>query len=93
MGELTDIINERADTQDEQSYTAKLLDSGISRCAQKVGEEAVETVIAAVNRDNEEFINESADLIFHLLVLLKASELSFYDVLECLKNRDRTVHT
>ncbi|WP_133135545.1 bifunctional phosphoribosyl-AMP cyclohydrolase/phosphoribosyl-ATP diphosphatase HisIE [Legionella rowbothamii] len=93
MGELIDIINERAETQDENSYTAKLLDSGINRCAQKVGEEAVETVIAAVNQDNEEFINESADLIFHLLVLLKASELSFYDVLECLKKRDRAVHT
>ncbi len=93
MGELIEIINQRAETQDENSYTAKLLNSGVSRCAQKVGEEAVETVIAAVNQDNEEFINESADLLFHLLVLLKACELSFYDVLDCLKNRDRTIHT
>lgn len=90
---LIEIINERAELSSNSSYTARLLESGISRCAQKVGEEAVEAVIAAVNNDKEEFINESADLIFHLLVLLKASELSFYDVLECLQNRDRTVHT
>lgn len=93
MGELIDIINERADAQDENSYTAQLLNSGVNRCAQKVGEEAVETVIAAVNNDSEELLNESADLIFHLLVLLKARELSFYDVLQCLQGRDRAVHT
>ncbi|EHL32201.1 bifunctional phosphoribosyl-AMP cyclohydrolase/phosphoribosyl-ATP diphosphatase HisIE [Legionella drancourtii] len=93
MSDLIEIINERAETQAENSYTAQLLASGINRCAQKVGEEAVETVIAAVNSTPEEFINECADLVFHLLVLLKASELSFYDVLQCLQDRDRTVHT
>lgn len=93
LGELITIINERAETQDEHSYTAKLLNAGINRCAQKVGEEAVETVIAAVNKEPDEFINECADLIFHLLVLLKVSELSFYDVLNCLQSRDRTLHT
>ncbi|PWY55598.1 bifunctional phosphoribosyl-AMP cyclohydrolase/phosphoribosyl-ATP diphosphatase [Legionella qingyii] len=91
--ELIELINERADAKNENSYTAKLLDSGLSRCAQKVGEEAVETVIAAVNNDREELVNESADLIFHLLVLLKACELSFYDVLQCLRDRDRSIHT
>lgn len=93
MSELINIINERAETGNENSYTAQLLNSGINRCAQKVGEEAVETVIAAVNSNQEEFINECSDLIFHLLVLIKASELSFYDVLQCLQERDRTVHT
>lgn len=93
MSDLIDLINERAETQAENSYTAQLLNSGINRCAQKVGEEAVETVIAAVNNNPEELINECADLVFHLLVLLKASELSFYDVLQCLQNRDRSVHT
>jgi phosphoribosyl-ATP pyrophosphohydrolase/phosphoribosyl-AMP cyclohydrolase len=93
MTDLIEIINDRAETQDENSYTAQLLGAGVNRCAQKVGEEAVETVIAAVNDDNEEFINECADLVFHLLVLLKACELSFYDVLQCLQDRDRTVHT
>jgi phosphoribosyl-ATP pyrophosphohydrolase/phosphoribosyl-AMP cyclohydrolase len=93
MSDLIDIINDRAESQEEHSYTAKLLESGVSRCAQKVGEEAVETVIAAVNNDTEEFINECADLVFHLLVLIKACELSFYDVLQCLQDRDRSVHT
>ncbi|AUH72489.1 bifunctional phosphoribosyl-AMP cyclohydrolase/phosphoribosyl-ATP diphosphatase HisIE [Legionella sainthelensi] len=91
--ELIELINERAESQNEHSYTARLLESGLSKCAQKVGEEAVETVIAAVNNDREELVNESADLIFHLFVLLKACELSFYDVLQCLQNRNATVHS
>ncbi|QMT60585.1 bifunctional phosphoribosyl-AMP cyclohydrolase/phosphoribosyl-ATP diphosphatase HisIE [Legionella sp. PC997] len=91
--ELIELINERADSNHENSYTANLLDSGLSRCAQKVGEEAVEAVIAAVNNNREELVNECADLIFHLFVLLKACELSFYDVLQCLRDRDRSVHT
>ncbi len=69
------------------------MDSGADRCAQKLGEEAVETVIAAVSNNKEELINETADLIYHLLVLLKACELSFYDVLLCLQARDRSIHT
>ena len=91
--ELMDLIHERADTSSENSYTAQLLESGLSRCAQKVGEEAVETVIAALSSDREELINECADLIFHLFVLLKACELSFYDILQCLQERDRKIHT
>lgn len=90
---LIDLINERAETNCKNSYTAQLIESGVYRCAQKVGEEAVETVIAAASNNKEELVNESADLIFHLLVLLKACELSFYDVLQCLQERDRTVHT
>jgi len=93
VDELTALINERAEKLDEMGYTAQLLDSGIARCAQKVGEEAVETVIAALSKNKEELINESADLIFHLFVLLKASELNFYDVLQCLQKRDSTIHT
>lgn len=90
---LIELINERIESGNENSYTVKLLASGIDRCAQKVGEEAVETVIAAVRNDRDELINESADLIFHLFVLLKACELSFYDVLQCLQARDKTTHT
>lgn len=90
---LIELINDRANTKNTNSYTAQLLDSGINRCAQKVGEEAVETTIAAVTHNREELINETADLIFHLLVLLKACELSFYDVLQCLQDRDRSIHT
>jgi phosphoribosyl-ATP pyrophosphohydrolase/phosphoribosyl-AMP cyclohydrolase len=90
---LIELINDRAKTQNTNSYTAQLLNSGVNRCAQKVGEEAVETSIAAVTHNREELINETADLLFHLLVLLKACELNFYDVLQCLQDRDRSVHT
>ncbi|CZI68157.1 TPA: bifunctional phosphoribosyl-AMP cyclohydrolase/phosphoribosyl-ATP diphosphatase HisIE [Legionella pneumophila subsp. pneumophila] len=90
---LIELINERAEEENPNSYTAQLLDSGMNRCAQKLGEEAVETVIAAVSNNKEELINEASDLIYHLLVLLKACELSFYDVLLCLQARDRSVHT
>lgn len=90
---LIELVKERANQKSKNSYTAQLLDSGINRCAQKVGEEAVETVIAAASCNREDLINESADLVFHLLVLFKACELSFYDVLQCLQDRDRSVHT
>ena len=87
LGELINIIAHRAKSQDPQSYTAGILTAGLNRCAQKVGEEAVEAVIAAVNRNKEELISETADLIFHLLVLLQVSQVSFYDVLMCLQDR------
>ena len=93
MDSLIELIQHRAEQNIEGSYTAQLLESGINRCAQKVGEEAVETVIAAMSSSKEDLVNESADLIFHLLVLLKISEVSFYEVLQCLHNRDRKVHT
>jgi phosphoribosyl-ATP pyrophosphohydrolase/phosphoribosyl-AMP cyclohydrolase len=93
LDKIITLINERAASQNESSYTYRLLDSGINRCAQKVGEEAVEVAIAAVSTNRDELINETADLVFHLLVLLKASELSFYDVLHCLNGRDKSVHT
>lgn len=90
---LIELINDRAKNQNSDSYTAQLLNAGVNRCAQKVGEEAVETSIAAVTHNREELINETADLLFHLLVLLKACELNFYDVLQCLQDRDRSAHT
>lgn len=90
---LIELINDRAEKNSKNSYTVQLLQSGINRCAQKVGEEAVEIVIAAVDQNSEDIINESADLIFHLFVLLKACELSFYDVLQRLQERDKTTHT
>ncbi len=90
---LIELISQRVKENNQSSYTAQLVKSGVNRCAQKVGEEAVETVIAATTNNREELINETADLIFHLLVLLKVCDLSFYDVVQCLQARDRTVHT
>jgi phosphoribosyl-ATP pyrophosphohydrolase len=69
------------------SYSYKLLSSGIERITQKVGEEAVETVIASISRNQHELCEESADLLFHLLILLCAQQLSLLDVVERLKNR------
>jgi phosphoribosyl-ATP pyrophosphohydrolase/phosphoribosyl-AMP cyclohydrolase len=91
--ELVQIINDRAEKQEPSSYTAQLIKSGVNRCAQKLGEEATEVVIEAVDRNKEALINECADLVFHLLVLLKACEINFYEILMCLQERDRSVHT
>ncbi|RUO35347.1 bifunctional phosphoribosyl-AMP cyclohydrolase/phosphoribosyl-ATP diphosphatase HisIE [Aliidiomarina sanyensis] len=70
-----------------KSYTASLLQSGIRRCAQKVGEEGVEVALAAVAQDDDALLNESADLLYHLLVVLQARNLSLSDVVEVLRSR------
>jgi phosphoribosyl-ATP pyrophosphohydrolase/phosphoribosyl-AMP cyclohydrolase len=72
IAELAEIIQQRASSDDDNSYTAHLLKKGIARIAQKVGEEGVETALAAVTESDEALIGESADLIYHLLVLLQA---------------------
>ena len=71
------------------SYTAKLLNDGIRRCAQKVGEEGVEVALAAVVQNDEALLNESADLLYHLLVVLQARDLSLADVVAVLRERKR----
>lgn len=81
------IINSRAGENPEDSYTAALLAKGINKIAQKVGEEAVETVIAALNEGKNEFIGECADLHYHLLVLLHAKGLSLTDIEQTLRQR------
>ena len=78
--DLADIIDRRAVADAGQSYTRKLLDKGAEHCAKKFGEEAVETVIAAVENDRAHLIAESADVIFHLLVLLKSRGVAFAEV-------------
>jgi phosphoribosyl-ATP pyrophosphohydrolase/phosphoribosyl-AMP cyclohydrolase len=89
LDELIKVISNRAKCQDTQSYTRELVAAGINRCAQKLGEEAVETVIAATSNNRAELITETADLLFHLLVLLQVSQVSFYDVLRCLQERHK----
>ena len=69
------------------SYTRKLLDKGPEHCAKKFGEEAVETVIAAIENDRAHLISESADVLFHLLVLLKSRGVSLADVEAALAQR------
>jgi phosphoribosyl-ATP pyrophosphohydrolase len=85
--DLAATIDARAVSGGNMSYTRKLLDKGVAHCAKKMGEEAVETVIAALGDDREHIIAESADLVFHLLVLLKAAGVRFEDVEAALEKR------
>ncbi len=85
--DLAATIDARAASGGETSYTRNLLDKGPAHCARKLGEEAVETVIAALGDDRDHLINESADLVFHLLVLLKARGVSLVDVEVALEKR------
>ena len=85
--DLAVTIDARAASGGEASYTRKLLDKGAEHCAKKLGEEAVETVIAAVENDRGHLIAESADLLFHLLVLLKSRGVSLEEVETALEKR------
>lgn len=84
--DLAATIDARAASGGDASYTRKLLDKGTDHCA-KLGEEAVETVIAAVENNRDHLIAESADLIFHLLVLLKSRGISLAEVEDALAQR------
>ena len=85
--DLAATIDARAASRADASYTKKLLDKGPEHCAKKFGEEAVETVIAAVSNNREHLVAESADAIYHLLVLLKSRGVKFDDVEAALAQR------
>jgi phosphoribosyl-ATP pyrophosphohydrolase len=85
--DLAATIDARAASGGDASYTKKLLDKGAEHCAKKFGEEAVETVIAAIENDRAHLIAESGDVLFHLLVLLKARGISLADVEAALEQR------
>ena len=87
IAELEQVIAERDENRPQDSYTTTLFESGVKRIAQKVGEEGVETALAASAGDDEELLNESADLIFHLLVLLRSRNLNLASVIEVLDKR------
>jgi phosphoribosyl-ATP pyrophosphohydrolase len=87
LSDLERIIETRATSGDATSYTARLMGKGIGKCAQKMGEEAVEAVIAAVQGDREELTAETADLLYHLLVVLRISGVSLSDVMAELAGR------
>lgn len=88
--ELEQVINQRIDFNDANSYTNKLYRRGINRVAQKVGEEAVELVIEAKDNDADLFKNEAADLMYHYLILLKAKGFTLNDIEAVLKNRNKS---
>ncbi len=87
LSELAATIAARRQSSADKSYTRQLLDAGPARCAKKLGEEAVETVIAGVGEDATYLKAEAADLIYHLLVLLEARGIAIGDVLDVLSAR------
>ncbi len=84
------IKNRRVDIENKSSYVKSLFDKGINKIAQKVGEEAVEIVIEAKDDNDELFLNEAADLLFHYLILLQAKDYELEDVIAILKERHKT---
>ena len=86
---LEKTIAERKESANEKSYVADLFTKGINKIAQKVGEEAVETVIEAKDHNDELFLNESADLLFHYLILLQAKGYRLEDVVKVLEERKK----
>jgi phosphoribosyl-ATP pyrophosphohydrolase len=87
LDDLVAIIAARASAKAESSYTKSVLDGGTSRAAKKMGEEAIEVVIAALEDSREALINEGADLLYHLLVLLQSRGIALDEVLSELERR------
>ena len=89
LSTLGNTIKERKERDDDDSYVASLFRLGINKIAQKVGEEAVETIIEAKDSDDELFLSESADLLFHYLILLEAKGFSLKDIEQRLASRSK----
>ncbi|SOC80086.1 phosphoribosyl-ATP pyrophosphatase /phosphoribosyl-AMP cyclohydrolase [Salinimicrobium sediminis] len=88
LNQLEEVISDRrSNPENEKSYVASLFRSGMNKIAQKVGEEAVEVVIEAKDENDELFLNESADLLFHYLILLQAKGFKLGDVIQILEKR------
>ncbi|MCO5161454.1 MAG: phosphoribosyl-ATP diphosphatase [Mesorhizobium sp.] len=87
LSDLERIVADRALSGDENSWTAKLYRSGMERAGKKLGEEAVETVIAAVKGDDEALVSESADLLYHWLVVMRIAGIPLSDVMAELERR------
>jgi phosphoribosyl-ATP pyrophosphohydrolase/phosphoribosyl-AMP cyclohydrolase len=87
LAELSRIVADRAAAPAETSYTRRLLDEGVGRIAQKVGEEGLEVALAAVSRAPSDVAEEMADLLYHLAVLMQATGLAWHDVLAILRRR------
>ena len=90
--ELEQVINQRIENNSEDSYTNKLYKRGINKVAQKVGEEAVELIIEAKDDNIELFKNEAADLLYHLLILLKSKGINLQSIEEVLQKRHIKIH-
>jgi phosphoribosyl-ATP pyrophosphohydrolase len=89
LADLEQRVHDRAKASADKSYTRQLLDRGVAHCAKKFGEEAVETVLAAVSEDRERLIAESADVLYHLLVVLEARGIKLAEVEALLETRSK----
>lgn len=89
LNEIYDVIQERRNNPVEKSYVCSLLnhDKGIDKILEKIGEESVETVLAAKNKNHEDIVYESSDLIFHLLVMLAANDIDLSEIADELRKR------
>ena len=87
LADLEKRVKQRAKASPDQSYTRQLLDKGVAHCAKKFAEEAVETTLAAVGEDRERLIAETADLLYHLLVVLEARGVALAEVEAALERR------
>ena len=87
LADLEAVIAQRAESTAAASYTKSLLEAGTARCAKKFGEEAIEPVIAAVQQDRDAFVAETADTLYHLLVLLQSRGLTLQNALDELERR------
>ena len=87
LEELEKIVAKRSAAEPEDSWTARLLSEGPEKCAEKFGEEAVEAIIEAVKGDNERLAAETADALFHLLVMLKSRDVALSEVMQILEAR------
>ncbi|MGI3186317.1 phosphoribosyl-ATP diphosphatase [Nioella aestuarii] len=90
LSRLASTIDARKDADPDSSWTAKLLAKGPEKCAEKFGEEAVEAIIEAVKGDRERLTSEAADVLYHLLVMLAARDVTLEDVLAELERREGT---
>ncbi|WP_105386268.1 phosphoribosyl-ATP diphosphatase [Neorhizobium alkalisoli] len=87
LSDLERIVAQRAKASPDESWTAKLVAAGQTKAAKKLGEEAVETVIAAVSQNRKDLVGESADLLYHLMVVLNIAGIPLQDILEELQRR------
>ncbi len=89
LGQLEQVIADRRNAPADTSYTASLLGSGLHRISQKIGEEGVELALAGIGDDRERIVAETADLLYHVMVLLAAKEIGLGDVVAELERRHR----
>jgi len=89
LADLEARIRERASASADSSYTRQLLDRGVAQCAKKFGEEAVEAALAAVGEDRDRLVGEAADVLYHLLVMLKARGIALAEVEDLLATRTK----